>query len=288
MSPENKFADYAENKYLRFIEQDVCDLLPENLDVNFIIHAASKASPVFYKTDPVGVIAANLIGTRILLEYAKQRRLDGFLYFSSGEIYGQVEIRNFPIHEETSGNVNPLALRSCYAEGKRAGETLCVAYGHQYEVPVKIIRPFHTYGGGYDLNDGRVFMDFVRDSLQLGKVVMHSDGKATRSFCYISDAVAGFFTVLLMGKSGECFNVASQFENSILDFANTVCSAFSSKFEIEIKLERKTEQYATSPISRQWVSCAKLEELGWKEKYSLSQGVKRMINYYKEENEFSS
>jgi UDP-glucuronate decarboxylase len=128
------------------------------------------------------------------------------------------------------------------------GETLCVAYGHQYEVRLKLFALFTLTVVDMIKMTGVFLWILSGIRFSLVKPLCIAMEKATRFFCYISDAVAGFFTVLLMGKSGECFNVASLFENSILDFANTVFSAFSSKIEIKIKLEKKTEQYATSPI----------------------------------------
>jgi UDP-glucuronate decarboxylase len=279
---QKRFADFSDAQDIFFLEQDVCFPLPEELKVNFIIHAASNASPTYYKSDPVGVLAANLLGTRQLLEFGKDHSVDGFLYFSSGEIYGEVKSSDFPIREETVGNVDPISLRACYAEGKRAGEALCKAYNHQFDVPAIVIRPFHTYGGGYDLNDGRVFMDFVRDAIQKDKIVMHSDGSATRAFCYIADAITGFFTALLKGSNGEAYNVASEQEISIIEFAQCVSSVFPTSISIEYSHQSRPTQYVTSPISRTLVCNSKLKELGWKESFSLLNGVKRMVNYYKE------
>jgi len=189
-----RFAAYQNRSDLRFIVQDVSMPMTIDVQVDYIVHAASQASPKYFGSDPIGTLSANVLGTHHLLCLAQEHQVKGFLYFSSSEVYGQVD--RVPIDELAYGYLDPTDVRSCYAESKRMGETMCVAYAHQSGVPAKIVRPFHTYGPGMSLNDGRVFADFVADIVGNLHIVMKSDGSSTRSFCYLADAVMGFFTVL--------------------------------------------------------------------------------------------
>ena len=135
-----------------------------------------------------------------------------------------------PTRETEYGYLDPATVRACYGESKRMGETLCVAYHAQYGVPAKIVRPFHTYGPGMDLSDGRVFADFVADLVARRDLVMKSDGRAQRAFCYLADATVGFFTVLLRGEAGAAYNVGNpDAEVSILELARTLANLFPER-----------------------------------------------------------
>jgi nucleoside-diphosphate-sugar epimerase len=137
----------------------------------------------------------------------QSRRSEGFLLFSSGDVYGNRLNPSLPIDEQSFGSLDPINIRSCYGEGKRASETLCACWHAQFNVPAKIVRLSHTYGPGMRLDDGRVFADFVADIVAGRDIVLKSDGSALRPFCYLADATVAFFTVLLSGKSGEAYNV---------------------------------------------------------------------------------
>ena len=164
LAARERFKRHTGRSDLRFHEQDVCDPPPADLRADFIFHAASHASPKHYGADPVGTFRPNVIGTDHLLGLARQSGSERFLFISSSQIYGEVPAERNPIRESEAGAVNPVVLRSCYAEAKRAGETLCVSYLHQYGVPVVIARPFHVYGPGLAPDDGRVYADFIAES----------------------------------------------------------------------------------------------------------------------------
>ena len=183
-----RFKNYIMNESLEFLVQDVCDPLKVDRKVDFIIHAASQASPKYYGMDPVGTLSANTIGTINLLKLAKSQSIESFLYFSSSEIYGILDDAKIPTKENNYGYLDPTNVRSSYAESKRMGETICVSYLHQYGIPIKIIRPFHTYGPYMKLDDGRVYADFVSDIVNNRNLEIWSDGSAKRAFCYLSDA----------------------------------------------------------------------------------------------------
>jgi len=183
---------------LEVVRQDMTEPLPEAMGhFDYIIHAAGIASPIYYRAQPLKCIDANIVGLRNLLEYSLRERdagrpVSGFLFYSSSEIYGDPSSDAIPTPETYRGNVSCTGPRACYDESKRFGETLCVTFAHHHGLPVRIARPFNNYGPGLKITDGRVIPDFARDVLAGRDIVMLSDGSPTRTFCYASDAIAGY------------------------------------------------------------------------------------------------
>jgi UDP-glucuronate decarboxylase len=280
---EKRFEAYCNRPDLKIVVQDVSNPLAGPVAFDFIIHAASQASPRFYKTDPVGTLSANVLGTYHLLQAARHSSCEGFLFFSSGDVYGNVRDGSVPTHEQEGGYLDPTDVRSCYGEGKRVGETMCVSFAQQFGIPTRIVRPFHTYGPGMKLDDGRVFADFVRDILAGGPITLHSDGSARRSFCYLADATAGFFTVLLKGDVGNAYNVANpDQECSISELADRLASVYEGD---GVRVERKVRTdsaYVPSPITGVKPSVDKLKALGWRARTSIEEGFQRTVESYRE------
>ena len=275
-----RFAQHLNNSNLTVLVQDVSEPINLKLPHHFIIHAASQASPKYYGIDPVGTLSANVLGTIQLLEMARSHPVISFMYFSSGEVYG--ETQNIPTKETDYGYVDPTSIRSCYAESKRMGENMCVSWYSQYQVPTKIVRPFHTYGPGMRLDDGRVYADFVRDVIEGRSIVMRSEGSASRAFCYLADATAGFFTVMLRGENATPYNVGNnQTEITIMDLANLLVNLFPEKQLQVIKKDHNThDKYLQSPISRNCPDISRIKELGWHPRVNLAEGFKRTIESY--------
>ncbi len=266
---------------LTVVVQDVRNRYLGPMTVDFIVHAASQASPKYYRIDPVGTFETNVIGTQRMLEVAKNAQSEGFLFFSSGEIYGRPANSAIPLTETSYGYLDPIDLRSCYAEGKRGGEMLCTCWHAQFGLPAKIVRLSHTYGPGMDLNDGRVFADFVADLVDGRDIVLKSDGSALRPFCYLADATIAFFTVLLNGNSGEAYNVGNDSECSILELAETLCQLFPEKACKVIRQERKpSDPYFASPVSGGHFDISKMKALGWEPTTSIEDGFARTIRSY--------
>lgn len=280
---KSRFADYLSSPELTLIEADVSKMPPIHQHCDFIIHAASQASPKYYGPDPVGTMTANLSGTHHLLELARQSGCEGFLFFSTSEVYGQLPPEKTPTRESDYGYIDLLNPRSCYAESKRAAETLIASYVQQFQLPGVIVRPYHTYGPGMALDDGRVYADFIRDIVQRRNIVLRSDGKAVRSFCYLSDGVAAFFTVLLKGKHGEAYNAGNPAAtSSISDLAETLVGLYP---EFQLRVERlgsPTAGYLPSPVSISIPNVDRLCALGWQARHSISEGFARTVRYYAE------
>ena len=275
-----RFAAYAGRDDLTLIEHDAAEPWTPAGPVDWLVHAASPASPKLYLTDPVGTIAPNVSGTRHLLEVARRSEVRGFLLFSSGEVYGPNPAK-VPTGEGDYGPVDPLDARSPYAEGKRAAEALCAAYHRQYGLPAVIVRPFHTYGPGMRLDDGRVFADFVRDIVARRDLTLASDGRATRAFTYLSDATIAYWTVLLTGEPGTAYNVADDGgELSIADLARLLVSLYPER---NLRVAFGPPPAAAAAVSKLARSCpdvARLRALGWSPGVTVAEGFRRTVRYY--------
>ena len=277
---KERFSNYLSDENLKIIVQDVANQININEKIDYIIHAASPASPKYYNIDPVGVIMPNVLGTKNTLELARKNNIEGYLYFSSGEVYGQLNDGEV-INEDKYGYLDPTTVRACYGESKRMGENLCVSYGHQYNIPVKIVRPFHTYGPGMKLDDGRVFADFVKNIVNNEDIEMKSDGSATRAFCYLADATVGFFKILLEGKNNNAYNLAnSNGVISIKDLATELVNMFPEK-GLKAIFAEQNKDYLQSPIKGNSVDTSKLESLDWKATTTIKDGFKKTIRSYK-------
>lgn len=274
-----RFAKYLKNNQLVIIVQDVSSEIMINDKIDFIVHAASPASPKYYNIDPVGVIMPNILGTKNTLDLAVKNKVEGYLYFSSSEVYGELE-DGMSMSENSFGYLDPTTVRACYAESKRMGENLCVSYGHQYDIPVKIVRPFHTYGPGMKLDDGRVFADFVKNIVNNENIEMKSDGSAIRSFCYLSDATIAFFKVLLEGENNNAYNVANPYQTvSIKELATTLVNLFPEK-NLKAMFKQQSEDYLQSPIKGHMADISKMKSLNWKPQISIEDGFKQTIRSY--------
>lgn len=289
------FADVKENEHLEFIVQDVSNPISIEGDIHFIIHAASQASPKYYGIDPVGTLNANILGTHYMLKLALEKNVEAFLMFSSGGVYGEISSEKMPIKEDDSGYLNSLRVRNCYFESKRMAENMCVSYALQYNLNTKIVRVFHTYGPNMDINDGRAFSDFCKCIATNHDIVLHSDGSSKRTFCYVSDAVVGYFKVLLEGEKGNAYNVGNQFQEiSIKDLSETLVSLYpDKKLKSIIDIDENDMTYGKmkSPVKRTVPDISKLMSLGWKPVVSIEKGFKRTIDvliekYYHDDKSF--
>lgn len=278
-----RFGTAMDKAYFHALYCDVSDSNLQIPQVDFIIHAASGASPNLYSKCPVNVAEANAIGTYNLLKAATDMDLKGFLFFSSGDIYGKIEGKK-AITESDCGATDPLTLHSCYSESKRMAETWCSVFNYQYKVPTKIVRIGHTYGPTMDVeNDPRVFASFMKCIIEGRDIEMLSSGRAKRPFCYLADAVVAFFIVLLKGTSGEAYNVCNTDEfTSIADLAEILCNLRQDKQLKVIRKSRDNDGYVENADNE--ANCpleTKLKELGWEHDIGISEGFRRVYEYLK-------
>jgi UDP-glucuronate decarboxylase len=264
-----------------FVECDVSKELPEGILADYVMHAAGIASPVYYRKYPIETINVAVDGTRNLLTYANQRKVLGFLYFSSSEIYGDPDPRCVPTPETYWGNVSSMGPRSCYDESKRLGETLCATYHMFYGTPVRIVRPFNVFGPGMKKDDYRVIPTFLMAGMAKRPLPVHDKGNQTRTFCYVSDAVAGILKVLLSGKAGEVYNVGNDDEEiNVVSLANMVSGLFPDP--VPVQLTQYPDAYPAGEPMRRCPDLTKIRrELGYEPKVNLETGLGRTLRWFR-------
>jgi dTDP-glucose 4,6-dehydratase/UDP-glucuronate decarboxylase len=270
-----------------FLEKDVT--LPLDLDekVDWIIHGASIASPTFYRRHPLETIDVNVTGTRHMLDSARKDRARGMLFLSTSEIYGDPDPASIPTREDYRGFVSCTGPRACYDESKRLGETLCMTYHQLFKVPVKVVRPFNVYGPGQSLDDARIIPDLMKSAVSRDPVVLYSDGRASRAFCYITDAISAMFAVLLSDATGESFNVGNdQAETSIAELAEILREVAGPPFLRIDHRNSKDANYLTDNPQRRCPDLTKLRSrFEWEPRVSLREGLTRTLRSYLEQEE---
>ena len=277
--------------HLTVTRYDITHSLPSDMgQFDYIIHAASIASPTYYRKFPIETMDANVDGLRRVLDHclavqAAGTPVQGLLYYSTSEIYGDPDPANIPTPETYRGNVSCTGPRACYDESKRYGETLCVNFAQQHGVPVKIARPFNNYGPGLKITDKRVLPDFARDVLSGRDIVMLSDGSPTRTFCYIADAIVGYYKVLFRGRPGEAYNIGlDTSETSMAELADKVVALGAELFGYEGRVVRKESEdsaYLTDNPNRRCPVLTKARgELGYDPKIGVDEGLRRAMIWY--------
>jgi UDP-glucuronate decarboxylase len=270
---------------------DVRGPLPDPMgDFAYIIHAAGIASPTYYRAHPIETMDANINGLRTLLDYARQRletglEMEGFLFYSSSEIYGDPASDAIPTPETYRGYVSCTGPRACYDESKRYGETLCVNFARQHDIPVTVVRPFNNYGPGMKITDGRVIADFFRDALAGRDITMLSDGSPTRTFCYVSDAITGYFRTLLRGRPGEAYNIGVDGpEISMLELAEMTAELANDLFDQKVTVVRgqspETDYLVDNPNRRCPDITKARQELQYRPRMTLEEGLRRTLLWY--------
>lgn len=258
---EKLFVNYVGNPRFFFLELDVTHPLDCGICCQFIIDAASGANPKLYSTDPVGIMRANFLGVDNLLSFGLTHGLERFVYVSSGEVYGEGDGRKFT--ENYSGYVDPMQFRSCYPNSKRAAETLCASYAHQYGVVASVARPSHVYGPRFTEGDNRVYAQFIRNVLRDEDIVMKSRGEQFRSWCYVVDCALALLFILLKGQAAEAYNVADNTSNiSIRQLAEMIASIAGRKVVMDVPTGQ--EKSGFTPITHATFDTTKLESLGWR------------------------
>ena len=255
------------------------DLMTDALtdDTDYIMHCAGICSPKLYAQKPVDTMLSIIQGTKTVLDAARERGVGRTLILSSSEIYG-VSPSNESFKEGDYAYVDLLKSRACYASGKRAAETLCAAYASQYSLDVVILRPGHIYGPPILDSDDRVPAQFSRCVMAGRDIVLKSSGESLRSYCYSLDCAGAALTVLVNGVAGEAYNVSNAASVvTIQDFAE--CVARASGVKVVFADPSDAERKGFNPMNNSSLDASKLEKLGWTGRFSLPEGVERMLRY---------
>jgi UDP-glucuronate decarboxylase len=259
----------------KLIEGDIREDL-ELPPVDEIYHLASRASPADFTEFPVKIALTNTTGTRNILDHAVEHEAK-VIYASSSEVYGDPEVHPQP--ESYNGNVNIRGPRGCYDESKRFGETLTVAYHQQYNIDVQTVRIFNTYGPRMREDDGRVIPTFVSQALSGDDITVYGDGTQTRSFCFVSDTIAGI-RALANGKdfSGGVFNIGNSNEISIKRLAKLIVEMCDSESQIVHSPLPEDDPQRRCPDLTKTRSA-----LNWEPNISLKEGLSQTISYFEEQ-----
>ena len=263
-------ANLLSHPFFELVRMDVTE--PLQLEVDGIFNLACPASPVQYQRNPVKTMATNVQGAINVLENAKKMNIP-VLQASTSEIYGDPLVN--PQHEGYWGNVNPIGIRSCYDEGKRAAETLFTDYSRQFDVDIRIARIFNTYGPNMDPYDGRVVSNFIVQAIKGEPITVYGDGSQIRSLCYVSDLVEGLIS-LLKSKHRDPVNLGNPDSISMLDLAKEIICLTDSSSEIVF-----SELPQDDPKLRQPDITLAKTTLNWKPVVSREQGLKQTIDYFK-------
>ena len=263
------------NKYLEKYKPDL------------IIHAATIASPVYYRKNPIEAALANVDGLKIILNYAKKNLSIRILFFSTSEIYGNPDQLNIPTKEDYNGNVSCIGPRACYDESKRFCETLAYIYSKKYSIDINVVRPFNNFGPGLSIFDGRLPADMAKAALQKKTFIIYSNGKPTRTFCYISDAIIGYLNTFKLKK----FNVLNignpNNEISILNFTKLFSKCAKEVFKINTKIEFRKNVDKNYLIHSPQRRCPNInlarKKINFNPKVNLQNGIKRYLKYLKYE-----
>jgi UDP-glucuronate decarboxylase len=259
-----------DNPYFEIIRHDVEE--PILLEVDEIYNLACPASPIHYQFDPVKTVKTSVMGAINVLEIAKRTGAK-ILQASTSEVYGDPDIHPQP--ESYRGNVNPIGIRACYDEGKRCAETLFFDYYRQFNVDIKVVRIFNTYGPNMHPNDGRVVSNFIVQALNNEDITIYGDGTQTRSFCYVDDLVDGFIKMMNSNLTGP-INLGNPNEFTILELAKKVISLTNSNSKLIYK-----DLPQDDPKQRQPDIFLAKKELNWNPNIELNEGLEKTIKYFK-------
>jgi len=267
-----RFMAYWNHPQFSFIQHDISRVFNYDIRADYIIHGASNAYPASFAADPVGTMKSNIFGTYNLLEFSIRTGAKRLLYVSSGEVYGEGTGQDFV--ESYSGYIDNLNPRACYPISKRAAETLCVSYKDQYGIDAVIARPCHIYGPTMTKSDNRAFAQFIRNVLERKDIVLKSDGRQYRSYCYAADCASALLAILFKGVNGEAYNIADKKSNiTIKQLAETIARTGGRKIVFDIPSTQEQKGY--SVISRAVLDATKLENLGWRALFNVEEGIRR-------------
>ncbi len=270
----SNISKFIDNPNFKFYEQDVCNL-NINEEIDIIYNLACPASPIHYQADPVKTIQTNVIGSINVLELAKKYNAKIF-QASTSEVYGDPKIT--PQNETYWGNVNPIGVRSCYDEGKRAAETLFFDYHRQFNINIKVCRIFNTYGPNMALNDGRVISNFIIQALKNKDLTIYGNGNQTRSFCYVDDLITGIIDIVdLEDDFTGPINLGTNNELSINEIANTVIMLSNTKSKIKY-----LDALSDDPMQRKPNLDLAYDKINWNPRIDIKTGILETIKYFKQ------
>ncbi|MBP5262395.1 MAG: NAD-dependent epimerase/dehydratase family protein [Clostridiales bacterium] len=248
--------------------------------VDFVLHLASNTHPLQYSTDPIGTITTNIIGLQNMLEFAVAHNASRFVFASSNEIYGENRGDVELFDESYCGYIDSNTMRAGYPESKRCGEALCQAYKAQKGLDVVIARFTRSYGPTMLLSDSKAISQFIRKGIAGEDIVLKSAGTQNYSYTYMADAVYGALTIILLGESGEAYNIADEGSNITLKDLASVIAEHAGR-QVVFEIPDAVEAAGYSKATKALLDGSKLKKLGWKPFYTIRDGIPRTIDILK-------
>ncbi|WP_349688070.1 NAD-dependent epimerase/dehydratase family protein [Acidaminococcus sp. DS4831] len=276
---QKRFAYCIDSPLFHFISHDINEPLQEKTYGNFdyVLHLASNTHPIAYATDPIGTIATNIIGLKNMLDFSVQHHAKRFAFASSNEIYGENRGDQELFDEHYCGYIDCNTLRAGYPESKRCGEALCQAYLKQKSLDIVIPRFTRSYGPTMLESDTKAISQFIKKAVAGEDIVLKSAGNQYYSYTYMADAVSGLLTVLLMGETGEAYNIADQSSDITLkDLASILADIAGTKVIFEIPDATEKDGYSKAIKAR--LAGNKIEKIGWTPFYDIYRGAEQTIN----------
>ncbi|MDY5704141.1 MAG: NAD-dependent epimerase/dehydratase family protein [Lachnospiraceae bacterium] len=277
-----RFTKFQNRPYYHYVYYDATQQNKFPSKVNYIIHGASNAYPSKYQSYPVETMLANFSALRELLEYSRMCGAERLLFISSSEIYGKKN-NDKPYLEDEYGYIDILNVKSCYSNSKRAAETLCTCYSKEYNVNSIIVRPGHIYGPTASRSDTRVSSAFAFDAADGKKIILKSDGKQVRSYCYMLDAATAILSVILYGNNNEAYNISNP--GSIVcikDMAEIYAKVAGVNLSFDIPSSDEKKQF--NPMNNSSLDSKKLLSIGWLGLFNAPTGFEHTIKIIKEAN----
>ncbi len=265
-------------KNVKFIKQNIIDDFFWDGSLDYVIHAAGIASPYYYRAYPLETLEVAVTGTRKMLELASKKNAR-MVFFSSSEIYGDPDPKHIPISEGYRGNVSCQGPRACYDESKRVGETLCYIFHGKHGTKTNTIRPFNVFGPGMQETDYRVLPNFASRIKAKKPLHIYGTGNQTRTFCYITDAIVGFFLVIMNGVSGEAYNIGNPNpEISMLDLVKRIKKV--SNQDVSYHVVEYPDSYPADEPNRRAPNIRKAKmQLDFSPEVNLDEGLHRFIDW---------
>ena len=272
-------ARYGEYKCVKYIPYDATKPITFNVDIDYIIHGAGVASPELYVSKPVETMLSNFNGVWNLLEYAKEHGVKRMLYVSSSEVYGTKDTED-AFEENSFGAVNINAIRSSYAEAKRASEVLCRSYASEYNVDTVIVRPGHIYGPTASPKDKRISSEFAYLAAQGRSLEMKSLGLQKRSYCYCLDCAAAILVALMNGQTGESYNIGHDEITSIREMAQILAEAGNVNLKLNEPTKEDLKQF--NPMDNSSLNNEKIKAIGYRDSFSVREGLFHTVEILQE------
>ena len=277
---EKRFHRFRHKEYFHCINYDALKVLNTDASFDYIIHAASPATPSAYVAIPVETMLANLNGINVLLDYARNHAVRKLVYVSSSEVYG-TKSDSGAYKEGDYGYLEILNPRACYPSAKRAAETLCVAYADEYNINVSIVRPGHIYGPTMTAGDKRASSQFFYDVISGNDIIMKSKGEQIRSYCYVLDCISSVFTVLLNGENKRAYNISNP-DSVCTIYELACCIAEHSGKKVVFESATELEKKGYNLMNNSSLDSALISQLGWKGLFNLNVGVEHTLKILKD------